>query len=102
MSLLTGRPRSQPLFLPREETERLPARGERSRRPRCKASYCLVHTGPAADRYADRPLPSGTAKISRRRLISVVGDRFQLSMVDFDCQRSIDGEIDRRLSIEEE
>ncbi|RWW35676.1 hypothetical protein BHE74_00059359, partial [Ensete ventricosum] len=31
-SPLAGRPRMRPLFLPREEMERLPARGERSRR----------------------------------------------------------------------
>ncbi|RZS29214.1 hypothetical protein BHM03_00062916, partial [Ensete ventricosum] len=31
-SPLAGRPRLRPLFLPREEMERLPARGERSRR----------------------------------------------------------------------
>ncbi|RRT35386.1 hypothetical protein B296_00048697 [Ensete ventricosum] len=29
-----GRPRPRPLFLPRKETERLPTRGDRSRRPR--------------------------------------------------------------------
>ncbi|RWW01378.1 hypothetical protein GW17_00035588 [Ensete ventricosum] len=44
--------------------------------------YHPVHTGPAADRYADRPLPGGTVKIDR--------------------QRSIEGEIDRWRSIEEE
>ncbi|RZR94117.1 hypothetical protein BHM03_00022744, partial [Ensete ventricosum] len=67
-----------------------------------KAPYRPVHTCPIADRYADRSLPGGTAKISRQRLISVVVDRFRLSAVDFDCQRSIDGEIDCRRSIEEE
>ncbi|RZS22551.1 hypothetical protein BHM03_00055338, partial [Ensete ventricosum] len=50
--------------------------------PSGKAPYRPVHTGPAADRYADQPLPGGTAKVDRRR--------------------SIDGEIDRRRSIEEE
>ncbi|RRT73456.1 hypothetical protein B296_00024460 [Ensete ventricosum] len=39
-----------------------------------KAPYHPVHIGPAADRYPDRPLPGGTAKIGRRRLISAVGD----------------------------
>ncbi|RWW32630.1 hypothetical protein GW17_00002688 [Ensete ventricosum] len=34
-----------------------------------KAPYRLVHTGPVADRYADRPLPGSTAKIGRRRSI---------------------------------
>ncbi|RRT64335.1 hypothetical protein B296_00033412, partial [Ensete ventricosum] len=47
-----------------------------------KAPYRPVHTGPAADRYADRSLPGSTAKIGRRQ--------------------SIDGEIDCRRSIEEE
>ncbi|RZS28839.1 hypothetical protein BHM03_00062486, partial [Ensete ventricosum] len=43
--------------------------------------YRPVCTGSIVDRYVDRPLPGGTAKIGRRR--------------------SICGEIDRRLSIEE-
>ncbi|RRT63904.1 hypothetical protein B296_00042304 [Ensete ventricosum] len=47
-----------------------------------KTLYCPVHTGPAADLYADRPLPGGTTKIDRRW--------------------SIEGEIDRRRSIEGE
>ncbi|RWW21069.1 hypothetical protein GW17_00014786 [Ensete ventricosum] len=34
-----GRPRPRPLFLPREETERLPARGDRSRR-QCSYNFC--------------------------------------------------------------
>ncbi|RWW47610.1 hypothetical protein BHE74_00046383 [Ensete ventricosum] len=59
------------------------------------ASYHPVHTGSAADRYVDRPLPGGTAKIGCRRLISPLA-------IDFDRRRSIDGEIDRRRSIEEE
>ncbi|RWW02626.1 hypothetical protein GW17_00034270, partial [Ensete ventricosum] len=41
------------------------------------ASYRPVHTGPAADQYADRPLPGGTTKIARRRLISAVGGRLK-------------------------
>ncbi|RWW76486.1 hypothetical protein BHE74_00015423 [Ensete ventricosum] len=57
-----------------------------------KAPYRPVHTGPAADRYADRSLPGSTAKIDRRRSIDGEIDR----------RRSIDGEIDRRRSIEEE
>ncbi|RWV88938.1 hypothetical protein BHE74_00048220 [Ensete ventricosum] len=47
-----------------------------------KAPYCPVHTGSAADRYADRSLLGGTAKIGRRRLISAVGGRFRSSAVD--------------------
>ncbi|RWW34723.1 hypothetical protein GW17_00000499, partial [Ensete ventricosum] len=43
-----------------------------------KAPYRPVHTGLAADRYADRPLLGGTAKIDRRQLISVVDNRFRL------------------------
>ncbi|RZS02144.1 hypothetical protein BHM03_00032122, partial [Ensete ventricosum] len=39
-----------------------------------KAPYCPIHTG----RYTDRPLPGGTAKIDRRRLISTVNGRFRL------------------------
>ncbi|RWW12652.1 hypothetical protein GW17_00023671 [Ensete ventricosum] len=46
----------------------------------------------AADRYADRAVP----------LKSTVGRRFRLPVVDFDHRRSIDGEIDRQRSIEEE
>ncbi|RZR89702.1 hypothetical protein BHM03_00017475 [Ensete ventricosum] len=34
-----------------------------------------MHIGPAVDRYADRSLPGGTAKIDRRWSISIVGDR---------------------------
>ncbi|RWW48129.1 hypothetical protein BHE74_00045819 [Ensete ventricosum] len=41
--------------------------------PSGKASYRSVHTDPAVDRYADRLLLGGTAKIGRQRLISVVG-----------------------------
>ncbi|RWW59575.1 hypothetical protein BHE74_00033480, partial [Ensete ventricosum] len=66
-----------------------------------KAPYRPVHTGLAADRYADRSLPGGIAKIGCRQLISTVGDRFRPLAVDFGCRRSIVGEIDRRLSIEE-
>ncbi|RWW20231.1 hypothetical protein BHE74_00028278 [Ensete ventricosum] len=70
-------------------------------------------------RYADRPLPSGTAKnwlsaidfsrrrpiegeidhrrpikgeIDHRRLISIVGGQFRSSAVDFDRRQSIEGE----------
>ncbi|RZR91536.1 hypothetical protein BHM03_00019675 [Ensete ventricosum] len=43
-------------------------------------------------RYVDRPLPSGTAKIDRRRSISAVGSRFRPSAVDFSRRRSIEGE----------
>ncbi|RWV99985.1 hypothetical protein GW17_00037077, partial [Ensete ventricosum] len=68
---------------------------------RGKALYRLVHTDPTADRYTDRPLPGGTAKIDRQRLISAVGGRFRLSAIDFDRQRSIDGEIDHWQSTEE-
>ncbi|RRT73477.1 hypothetical protein B296_00001184 [Ensete ventricosum] len=39
--------------------------------------YRLVHTGSAADWYADRPLPGGTAKIDRRRSISAVDGRLK-------------------------
>ncbi|RWV82370.1 hypothetical protein GW17_00056135 [Ensete ventricosum] len=69
--------------------------------PSGKAPYHPVRTGPTADRYVDRPLPGGTTKIGRRRLISAVGGRFRLSVVDFDCRRSIEGEIDCQWSIEE-
>ncbi|RWW53242.1 hypothetical protein BHE74_00040283, partial [Ensete ventricosum] len=47
-----------------------------------RVPYRPIHTGSTADQYADRPLQGGTAKIDRRL--------------------SIDGEIDRRRSIEEE
>ncbi|RWV82869.1 hypothetical protein GW17_00055590 [Ensete ventricosum] len=40
-----------------------------------KALYRVV-------RYANRPLPSGTTKINRRRTISAVGNRFRPSVVD--------------------
>ncbi|RWW13106.1 hypothetical protein GW17_00023205 [Ensete ventricosum] len=40
-----------------------------------KAPYRPIHTGPAADRYADWPLSGGTTKIGRRRSISIVGSR---------------------------
>ncbi|RWV79398.1 hypothetical protein GW17_00059474 [Ensete ventricosum] len=43
----------------------------------CENPYRPVHTGPAADRYADRPLPGGTAKIGRRQSISAVCGRFK-------------------------
>ncbi|RWW08543.1 hypothetical protein GW17_00028004 [Ensete ventricosum] len=66
------------------------------------APYRPIHTNLAADRFADRPLPGGTAKIGRRQLILAVGDRFRLSAVNFDRRRSIDREIDRRWLIEEE
>ncbi|RWW31342.1 hypothetical protein GW17_00004028 [Ensete ventricosum] len=39
--------------------------------------YRPVHTGPTADRYTDRPLPGGTAKIGRWRSISAVCGRFK-------------------------
>ncbi|RWW31148.1 hypothetical protein GW17_00004238 [Ensete ventricosum] len=48
-----------------------------------------VHTDPPSCRYADRPLPGGSTKN-------------QLSAVDFDRRRSIEGEIDRRRLIERE
>ncbi|RZR92202.1 hypothetical protein BHM03_00020453 [Ensete ventricosum] len=47
-----------------------------------KTPYRLVHNGPVADRYADRSLSGGTAKI--------------------DSRQSIEGETDRRRSIEGE
>ncbi|RWV89829.1 hypothetical protein GW17_00048003 [Ensete ventricosum] len=51
--------------------------------------YRPVHTGPAVDWYADRPLPGGTAKIGRQRSISAVDDRFPPSTVDFRRRWSI-------------
>ncbi|RZR81433.1 hypothetical protein BHM03_00007652, partial [Ensete ventricosum] len=39
--------------------------------------YRPVRTGPAADWYADRPLPGGTAKIGRWRSILAVGGRLR-------------------------
>ncbi|RRT45397.1 hypothetical protein B296_00055169, partial [Ensete ventricosum] len=48
-----------------------------------------VYTGPSSYRYADRPLLGGTTKN-------------QSSAVDFDRQRPIKGEIDRRRLIEGE
>ncbi|RZR96902.1 hypothetical protein BHM03_00025994 [Ensete ventricosum] len=36
-----------------------------------------VHTGPAADRYADWLLPGGTAKIDRQRSISAVDSQLK-------------------------
>ncbi|RZS17391.1 hypothetical protein BHM03_00049515, partial [Ensete ventricosum] len=53
------------------------------------APYHPVHTGSAADRYADRPLPGGTAKIDCRRLISPLA-------IDFDRRRSIEEEKRKR------
>ncbi|RZS02811.1 hypothetical protein BHM03_00032892 [Ensete ventricosum] len=53
----------------------------------------------------DRPLPGGTAKIDHWRSISAVGSRFRPSAVEaagFDRRRSIEGEINRRWSIEGE
>ncbi|RRT50133.1 hypothetical protein B296_00051930 [Ensete ventricosum] len=47
-----------------------------------KAPYRPVHTGPAADRYVDRPLSGDTTKIGRRRSISAVDDRFRPLAVD--------------------
>ncbi|RZR94016.1 hypothetical protein BHM03_00022610 [Ensete ventricosum] len=49
--------------------------GGTTRTVRGKAPYRPVHTGPAADRYADWSLPGGTAKIGRRRSISTIGGR---------------------------
>ncbi|RWW29167.1 hypothetical protein GW17_00006318, partial [Ensete ventricosum] len=51
------------------------------------SSYRAVHTGPLVYRYADRPLPGGTTKN-------------RSSAVDFGHERPIEGEIDRRRSIE--
>ncbi|RWW69203.1 hypothetical protein BHE74_00023221 [Ensete ventricosum] len=54
--------------------------------------YCPVwaaHTGPSSCRYVDRPLPGSSAKN-------------RPSAVDFDRRRSIEGEINRRCSIEQE
>ncbi|RWV81016.1 hypothetical protein GW17_00057610 [Ensete ventricosum] len=42
-----------------------------------KAPYHPIRTGMAGDRYADRPLQGGTAKIDRRRLISAVSGRLK-------------------------
>ncbi|RWW17306.1 hypothetical protein GW17_00018771 [Ensete ventricosum] len=49
----------------------------------------VVHTDPPCYRYADRPLPGGSVKN-------------RPSTVDFGRRRSIEREIDRRRSIEEE
>ncbi|RWW09926.1 hypothetical protein GW17_00026556 [Ensete ventricosum] len=48
--------------------------------PSGKTLYRLVRSGPAADRYTNRPLPDSTTKIDHRR--------------------SIEGEIDHRQLIE--
>ncbi|RWV96762.1 hypothetical protein GW17_00040502, partial [Ensete ventricosum] len=63
----------RPLFLPRDETERLPVRGERSSR--------------------QRQLPGGTAK---KRSSAIDFDRQQPIEGEIDCQRSISA-IDDRL-----
>ncbi|RRT53836.1 hypothetical protein B296_00049574 [Ensete ventricosum] len=42
-----------------------------------KALYRPVRTGLAADQYADRSLPGGTANIDRRRSILAIGDRLR-------------------------
>ncbi|RZS18579.1 hypothetical protein BHM03_00050859, partial [Ensete ventricosum] len=52
-------------------------------------SYRVVRTGPPGYRYADCPLPSA---IWPKRP----------STIDFDCRRSIEGDIERRQSIEGE
>ncbi|RWV91809.1 hypothetical protein GW17_00045869 [Ensete ventricosum] len=57
-SPLVGRPRPRPLFLPREETERLPVRGDRSRRPRAEhtarsESDALLASGTQSDKIHD-------------------------------------------------
>ncbi|RRT52429.1 hypothetical protein B296_00019345 [Ensete ventricosum] len=39
--------------------------------------YRPVYTGPAVDRYADRPLPGGTTKIGLRQSVSVVDGRLR-------------------------
>ncbi|RWW18111.1 hypothetical protein GW17_00017918 [Ensete ventricosum] len=58
-----------------------------------------VHTGRPGYRYADRPLPGGSAK---NRLSAIdFGCRRPIEE-EIDCQRSIEREIDRRRSIEEE
>ncbi|RZS22045.1 hypothetical protein BHM03_00054774, partial [Ensete ventricosum] len=59
-----------------------------------KAPYRPVHTGPVADRYADRPLPVGTAKIGRR-LISAVGGRLTEKSI-------VDGRLKKKKGKEEE
>ncbi|RWW70765.1 hypothetical protein BHE74_00021542 [Ensete ventricosum] len=61
---------------------------------------------PSGYRYADHPLPSGTAKIDRRQSISIVNgrlrekstvdSRFRPSTVDFDRRRSIEGEEEKK------
>ncbi|RWV85474.1 hypothetical protein BHE74_00053359 [Ensete ventricosum] len=56
--------------------------GTRFSLPSGKTPYRLVHTGPTADQYADWSLPGGTTKIGRRLLISAVGGRFRLLVVD--------------------
>ncbi|RRT65526.1 hypothetical protein B296_00014670 [Ensete ventricosum] len=45
--------------------------------PSGKAPYHPICIGPAGDRYADRSLQGGTAKIDRRRLISTVSGRLK-------------------------
>ncbi|RWW81028.1 hypothetical protein BHE74_00010599, partial [Ensete ventricosum] len=45
--------------------------------PSGKAPYHPIHTGPAAERYTDRPLPDGIAKIDCRWSISTVSGRLR-------------------------
>ncbi|RWW52760.1 hypothetical protein BHE74_00040803, partial [Ensete ventricosum] len=57
--------------------------------------YRPVYTGLTADRYVDRPLPGGIAKIDHRRLISVVDGRLKE-------KSTVDGRLRKKREEEEE
>ncbi|RWW54935.1 hypothetical protein BHE74_00038453, partial [Ensete ventricosum] len=66
-----------------------------------RARYAAVR--PRTTRYI--PVRQSISAVGRYRVVplkSVIGDQFRLSAIDFTCRRSIDGEIDRWRSIEEE
>ncbi|RWV78352.1 hypothetical protein GW17_00060695 [Ensete ventricosum] len=69
-------------FSPRlHEACRLLAEASREKKERGDTRI-PIHIGPIVDRYVDRPLPGGTAKIDCRRSISAINGRFPPSAVD--------------------
>ncbi|RZR89913.1 hypothetical protein BHM03_00017730 [Ensete ventricosum] len=69
MGMEVGHMRHQGMVVDSQQNSLLIVLRPRFSLPSCKALYCSVHIGPVADRYVDRPLPGGTAKIGRRRSI---------------------------------